>query len=195
VVFTFFGASRFLFNQFGYDRGGFRTLVLLPVPRKNILLGKNLALIPTAIGIGLVFLALIKFGLDVPFIIIIAASLQMLTGFLLLSMAGNLLSILLPYRIAAGSLKPTKIPPTSVFLLAFLQFLFPVLMFPIFFPPLMGLLFSAVGGLPPSAANLLFSIIIFSAVVFLYRLSLTGLGNLLHRREKDILRIVTQEIE
>ena len=33
-------------NQFGYDRSGFRAFVLSPIPRREILLGKNLAVAP-----------------------------------------------------------------------------------------------------------------------------------------------------
>ena len=33
-------------NQFGFDRSGFRAYVLAPVPRRDILLGKNLAVAP-----------------------------------------------------------------------------------------------------------------------------------------------------
>jgi len=53
VVLTFFGMLGLMFNQFGYDRDGFRTLVLSPVPRERILLGKNLALLPFALGFGM----------------------------------------------------------------------------------------------------------------------------------------------
>ena len=35
-------------NQFGFDRGGFRVFVLCPAPRRDILLGKNLAVAPIA---------------------------------------------------------------------------------------------------------------------------------------------------
>jgi hypothetical protein len=195
VAFTLLGTSRFLFNQFGYDRGGFRTLVLSPVPRKHILLGKNIALMPIAVGVGLIFLVLVKFALNVPFIIILASFLQLLTAFLLLSITGNLFSVLAPYRIAVGSLKPTKIAPLTSFLLFLTQMVFPILMFPIFFAPVLGLLFSLPGWLPVASGNLLFSLIILAIVSFCYRLSLNGLGDLLQRREKEILRVVTQEVE
>ena len=44
--------QQILQNQFGMDRDGFRALVLSPIPRHQILFGKNLATAPFALGIG-----------------------------------------------------------------------------------------------------------------------------------------------
>ncbi|MHC4518709.1 MAG: hypothetical protein ACYTAS_08995, partial [Planctomycetota bacterium] len=98
VVFTFFGLVQLMFNQFGLDRGGFRTLVLLPVARRQILLGKNLAFLPVALAIGLALLTLVKFSLSVSLVVLLAGLLQLLAAFFLLSMAGNLASVLVPHR-------------------------------------------------------------------------------------------------
>ncbi len=195
VAFMFFGISQLMFNQFGFDRGGFRELVLLPVPRKYILLGKNLAILPIAVGLGLTFLVLVKVALHISFVIIIAAGFQLVTAFLLLSMAGNLLSILVPYRIASGSLKLTKVPATTVLLIFVSHALFPTAMIPIFLPPALGLLLSSAGWLPAAMANFFFSMVLLVILALFYRLSLAGLGSLLQQREKKILQVVTQEVE
>lgn len=195
VAFVFFGIGQLMFNQFGFDRGGFRQLVLLPVQRKYILLGKNLAILPIAVGIGLTFLVLIKVALHISFIIIIAAGFQLVTALLMLSMAGNLMSVLVPYRIAAGTLKPTKIPAMTVFLIMVSHMLFPVAMIPIFLPPALGLLLSKAGWLPAAMVNFFLSVGLLVILAFFYWLSLTGLGNLLQQREKKILQVVTQEVE
>jgi ABC-2 type transport system permease protein len=195
IAFTFFGMTQLLFNQFGFDRGGFRSLVLLPVPRKYILLGKNLALMPFAVGIGLIFLIVIKFALAVPLFVILAAALQAVAAFLLLSIAGNLFSILAPYRIAVGSLKPTKMPPLITVAIIVSHVLFPIFIFPIFLPPLLGLLVSLAGWLPAAPVNLFFSVILLVILMLSYKFSLRTLGSLLQRREKQILQVVTQEIE
>jgi hypothetical protein len=68
-------------------------------------------------------------------------------------------------------------------------------MAPIFFPPAMGWLWSSVGWLPAAPVNLLFSAVLFALLAFFYRLSLGPLGELLQRREKEILQIVTKEVE
>ena len=50
-------------NQFGFDRSGFRVYVLCAAPRRDILLGKNLAVAPLALGFSLVFVLACWFGL------------------------------------------------------------------------------------------------------------------------------------
>jgi hypothetical protein len=195
IAFTFLGMGQLMFNQFGFDRGGFRKLVLLPVPRKYILLGKNLSILPIAVGIGLTFLVLVKFSLGIGLLIIIATSFQLVAAFLLLSMMGNLLSVLIPYRIGPGSLKPTKVPAMTTFLIIVSHFMFPITMIPIFLPAALGALWSSVGWLPASRANFLLSLVLLVVLALFYRLSLTSLGNLLERREKEILQVVTQEVE
>ena len=68
-------------------------------------------------------------------------------------------------------------------------------MAPIFFPPAIGLLFSKVGWLPAAPVNLFFSAVLLALLAFFYLLSLGPLGELLQRREKDILEVVTKEVE
>jgi len=195
VVFMFLSLSQLMYNLFGFDRAGFRQLVLLPTPRKQILLGKNLAFLPVAAGIGAIFLLLVKIIMGISFVIVIAAGLQLLAAFLLLSMVGNLISVLVPYRVAAGSLKPTKSSTKTGFLIFFSRMFFPLIMSPIFIPPAIGLLFSRVGWLPAAPVNLLFSAVLLAILAFFYCLSLGPLGELLQRREKEILQVVTKEIE
>lgn len=195
VVFTFFGLVQLMFNQFGLDRGGFRTLVLLPVARRQILLGKNLAFLPVALAIGLALLTLVKFSLSVSLVVFLAGLLQLLAAFFLLSMAGNLASVLVPHRIAPGSLKPTKTSTLTTVLMILSRLLFPVAMLPIFLAPAMALLLSRLRWLPAAPANLLVSALVFGILAFFYRLSLHSLGDLLQHREKQILDIVTKEIE
>src|SRR5262249_7334194 len=47
-------------NQFGYDRGGFRAYVLSPIPRRDILLGKNMAVAPIALALILVIVVALE---------------------------------------------------------------------------------------------------------------------------------------
>jgi ABC-2 type transport system permease protein len=53
VVFSIFMLVQFFANQFGFDRDGFRALILSPVDRRLVLLGKNLACVPVGGGFGL----------------------------------------------------------------------------------------------------------------------------------------------
>jgi hypothetical protein len=195
IAFTFLGMSQLMFNQFGFDRGGFRQLVLLPVPRKRILLGKNLAFLPIALLTGFTILLLATLVLRISLIVFLAAGLQWVAAFLLVSMAGNLLSVLVPYHIAAGSLKRTKTSAMTALLIFVSHLLFPTAMIPLFIPPALGLGLSSVGWLPAAPVNLLLSALLSGVLILLYRLSLVPLGNLLERREKQILQVVTEEVE
>jgi hypothetical protein len=187
--------SHLMFNQFGFDRDGFRQLVLLPVPRRQILLGKNLAFLPVAIGIGLTFLMLIKIILSISFIIFLAGGLQLVAAFVLLSIAGNLISILVPYHIAPGSMRKTKTSAMTSLRIFISRLLIPTAVSPMFLPPAIGLLMSRLGWLPAGPVNLVLSMVMLPLLVFCYKLSLPSLGKLLLQREKQILQVVTEKVE
>jgi len=195
VAFTFFGLLQLMFNQFGFDRDGFRALVLLPVARKHTLLAKNLSLVPIAIGMGVALLAILTVVVSLPWLVFLAACFQLAATFLLLSIAGNFLSIVAPYRIGSGSLKPTKATGKMTLMIFLSHLLFPVAMAPIFIPPTIGLLSGSAGGWPAALVNALLSLLLAALIAFLYWLSLRSLGDLLQKREKDILQVVSQEVE
>jgi hypothetical protein len=52
-----------------------------------------------------------------------------------------------------------------------------------------------VGWLPAGPVNLLLSALLSGLLVLFYRLSLAPLGSLLERHEKQILQVVTEEVE
>ncbi len=191
----FLGMMQIMFNQFGFDRAGFRTLVLSAVPRSQILLGKNLALLPFALVTGSIILLVAAIALQVSPLVVAAAYLQLLTAFLLLSMLGNLVSSLLPHWVAPGSLKRTKAPAKTRLLMLLCHATAPAALVPAFLPALVGHLCSAAGWLPAAPTNLVFSAIELFLVAIVYRFSLGPLGDLLLHREKRILDVVTQEVE
>ena len=195
IAFSFFGLIQLMFNQFGYDRNGFRSLVLSPVSRKYILHGKNLAFLPVAMGIGGLLLLIISLFLHISILTFFASILQLISAYLLLSIAGNLVSILNPYRIASGSLKPTKMSTLNTVILILSNLLFSITIIPILIPPLAEFFISQTTSLPSGFFNLVLSALLLSVVIFFYRISLLHLGNLLQKREKKILEVVTREIE
>jgi len=195
VVVTFLGLIQLLFNQFGYDREGFRALVLLPARRSRLLLGKNLSLVPVAAGSGTIFLTLLAVFTRPPAWTVVAALLQFIGGLGGLLALGNLTSIVAPFRIAAGTLKPTKTKGTTALLLMGIQLLFPIAMVPILLPAGLGLLCARFGWLPAAPVTLGLSALLAAAGSCLYAWTLEPLGLLLGRREQRILQVVTQEIE
>ena len=195
ACFSLFLFVQFLANQFGYDRDGFRALILIPAERRHILLGKNLASLPVGGLLGLLLLIATSVWLRLPLLDVAAALFQLATALLIAGLVGNLLSILMPFRIAAGSLKPAKVPGVKIFLLVICQMFFPVTLLPVFISPLAGLLW-ALAGMPSAVpVNFLFSIAFAALMALLYWKSLDPLGRLLQRRETRILSIVTAEVE
>ena len=116
-------------------------------------------------------------------------------AFLLVCTLGNLASILAPFRIAPGSLKPTKMPFKSNLLILVLHLLFPMVMAPILVPPGLAWVGARLGWLPAGPVNLLLSLGLTGVIAWGYWASLDGLGELLSRREKEILAVLTQEVE
>ena len=195
VTVTFLGLLQVLFNQFGFDRDGFRALVLLPASRRLVLMGKNLALLPLAAGVFVVLLTLVTVLARLPVWAVAAAGLQFAGAYLALTTAGNLISILLPYRIAAGSLKPTKTKATTTLMMMLVNMLFPLAMVPILLPAGVGVLCGHYGWLPVAPVTLALSALLTAVAVLLYWFTLEPLGRLLQRREQKILQTVTQEVE
>jgi len=195
MVFSIFTCFHLFANLFGFDRDGFRSLILSPAERPLILLGKNLATLSVGFCLGLVLLVLVSLGLHLPLLVVVAALIQLITLLLIASLGGNLLSILMPFRIQSGSLRPTKMPGLTMLVMVLCQFLLPVAMAPVFAAPLLALLWQR-GGQPASVpVNLICSALLCGVMVLIYWKSLTPLGRLLQRREARILGVVTLEVE
>jgi len=110
-------------------------------------------------------------------------------------MIANVTSILMPYRISQGSLKPTKTRPLTTFLLIISSLGFPLLMAPVILIPVAGYFLNSAGWIKPELSNPLFSVILLGLSAFCYKRTLPALGRLLQRREQRILEIVTHEVE
>jgi ABC-2 type transport system permease protein len=195
VVFTFFGLIPQMTNLFGFDRDGFRALVLSPARRRDVLLAKNLALMPVALVLGLALLGALTIVAHLPLLQLAAGLCKLFAVFMLLSVIGNFVSVWAPYRVTAGSLKPTKPPAKTVVLIMLTQFLFPVAMIPIFIPPLLGLASEKLGGWPAPLVDSLGSLCLTGVAVLFYWLSLDGIGDMMERREQKILLAVSREGE
>jgi hypothetical protein len=114
---------------------------------------------------------------------------------LLGSLGGNLLSILVPFRIEAGSMKPTKMPALAMIAMVVCQLLFPAVMLPVFVPPLLEWLWVKAGWPALVPVNLLLSLLLAALAALVYWRSLEPLGRMLQRREIKILNTVTAEQE
>jgi uncharacterized membrane protein len=86
---SIFTLVQFLVNQFGFDRDGFRALVLSPAERRLLLLGKNLAALPVGIAFGGTLLVLTSVWLRLSPIIVVAGFFQLSATLLLAGLGGN----------------------------------------------------------------------------------------------------------
>jgi len=195
VIFTLLGGSQLLFNQFGYDRDGYRAYVLAPISRRDLLLGKNLATFPFVTLVCLLILGLaLGFGLIGPSTFL-ASTLMLAVGFLVYAVLGNGLSIIAPYRVAQGSLKATK-PPPKVMLTMFLGLLVsPFAALAILSPFGLELLCRQMKWLVGVPVQLLASALLLPLAGAIYLASLGPLGRLLQKREQRILLAVTRETD
>lgn len=189
------GATQLLFNQFGFDRDGFRSYLLAPMSRSNLLLGKTLAAFPLIAGTGfLILLSGMVFRVLAP-AAFLSAVLTLLAGYLLFSVLGNWLSIAAPYKVLAGAVKPTKVPPRVTFLLFAGVLVSPVAGAVLFLPTLLELTAGWLGWPAVLPWKLGGSCLLVAVAGGLYALTLPPLARLLERREKEILTEVTREIE
>ena len=117
-------------NQFGFDRNGFRVFVLCAAPRRDILLGKNLATAPLVLGLAMLVVAILQIISPLRlehFLALLPLSVSM---YLLFCLAANALSILAPLPVAAGSLKPRNVKGIPLLLHVAFVFVLPMVMAP-----------------------------------------------------------------
>ncbi len=193
IMLTLFGLMQLFGNHFGYDRQAFRCLVLLPTPRRSLLVAKNLAVAPASAVLILVFLVVLAaFGVLNPGGLLGGVALW-LTAFLLISAYGNLVSILMPFRVNPGAMRQTPKQGKKVFQAVLLQFATPLVLAPIWLP----LLAYHLGGKGPWAVGMAGILIAAVAAVaaLIYWLTLAPLGRMLESRERMILEEVTREAE
>jgi hypothetical protein len=195
VGFTFFGMLPQLFNVFGYDREGFRSLVLSPAARRSVLLAKNISMAPIVLGMGVGMLTVLTVMTHLTMLGVAASLLKLGALFILMCVAGNLVSIWVPYRVSQGSLKPTKLPFKAALMIMLGQLLYPVVMIPMFIAPALGFFSSKMGWWPGPLVDGIVSAMLLGIAALVYWLTLNGLAEMLEQREKEILLRVTREDE
>jgi hypothetical protein len=181
-------------NQFGFDRGGFRVLVLCAAPRRDILLGKNLALAPLALGLGILLLVLLEVIYPMRLDHFLAALPQLVTLYLLFCILANWLSILAPLPVASGSFKPAQTRLVPVLLQMAFTMLFPWIMMLTLLP--VGLEWivtklTAADGVPISLTLSSLEVV---GAGYVYWLFVGWQGRTLQSREKKILEVVASKV-
>jgi hypothetical protein len=186
------GMMQLMANQFGFDRDGFRVFVLSSARRRDILLGKNLALAPVALGIASVLLAIMQGVCPMRIDHLLATIPQFIAMFMLFCILMNLLSILAPTYVAPGALKPSNPKITTVLLqLAMVLFLLPLSIGPTLLPLGTEVLLRFVGWPAAIPTYLVLSLLQVVVVAVIYWLLLELEGGLFQAREQAILDCVT----
>ena len=172
------------------DRNGFRVFVLAGAPRKDILLGKNLALFPFALGLGVIGTVALQFAYPMRIDHFLAAMVQIISMYLIFSFVLNFLSMLSPVTLASGSLKPAQ--PKGVAILVHLLFFFLLL------PMALGATLIPLGIeflFPYLPVYLLLTLAEFLIIAYLYDHGLGLQARILQSREQKILEIVTARVQ
>jgi hypothetical protein len=194
-AFVFLMMLNMMGNHFSFDRSGFRTFVLSPTPRKDILLGKNLSIAPFVVGFMLVVVALFQFRFPMRIDHLIGVVAQILPMYLVFCLLGNTLSILAPMPTAAGSMKPVKPKATTILIHIAFVFLFPIALAPTLIPLGIEFLLSLSGTLSWLPVYMILAILECALVAWLFPFALESQGEFLERRERRILEIVTTKTE
>ena len=182
-------------NQFGFDRSGFRVFVLCSAARKDILLGKNLAFGTLALVMGLAAIVIAQVVYPVRLDYFVATFPQLVSMYLLFCVFANLLSILAPMPIAAGSLKPLNPKVIPILLHMAFIFLLPLIFGPVLLPLGVELVARAYGWMPGVPFCLVLSVLECVAIIYGYRFILFWQGKLLQAREQKILEVVASRAE
>jgi hypothetical protein len=192
---SMFSMSQLTINLFGFDRQGFRAYVLMPVPRHDILLGKNLAVLPFAVGMCLVVLIAVQLLVPLSAWHFSASLLQIVPVYLWSCLVGNTVSIYSPVALAAGAVKPVQPSLHKMAIQLFAMMLMPMALLPALVSLGCESLLGWVVGHSVVPIYLLVTFLEVPAAIWVYRSVLRTQGRWLQRRETDILETVASAVE
>jgi hypothetical protein len=195
MTMIFFTLVQLVGNQFGFDRSGFRVFILSPAPRRDILLGKNLSVLPIAILLAGPLVILVQIIYPMRFDHFAALIPQFVSMYLLFCILGNLLSIYSPMPVAAGSLKPAKTEVLPIVLHVIFAFFFMVVQALTLLPLGVEWVLETLAWGPGMPVCLFLSLVGCMTIAYLYRRMLRWQGDLLQRHEQRILEVVATKAE
>lgn len=190
VSVSLFALVQLLGNQFGFDRDGFRSFVLSPLPRRDILLGKNLAVAPVSLGIAALLVSVLQVLQPLSVTQLIATLVQAVSVYLICCIVGNYTSILLPVAVAARSMQAHKMTTSRALCHALAAVLLMVALTPVAVPVGLGILADYLAWQPLVPVYLILATVLCVGLSVIYWLVLTQQGELLQSREESILSAV-----
>ncbi len=182
VMYVFLFLSGFSCNQFAFEDAGMRTLILAPIDRTKILMGKNLATVALAFIFSFVLLTAnsLVFG-DIDLLILVFVALSFVCFAAMTSVIGNWLSVNFPKRMEYG--KRLNVSGVAGILLI-------PMMVVLALPPLLATVVGFVTGsiLLEYATLAAFALILIGIYLFV----INAQGRALERREIEILDVVKE---
>jgi ABC-2 type transport system permease protein len=188
-------AIQLIGNQFGYDRAGFRAFVLAPIPRREILIGKNLAVAPLAVGMGILLALVVGCVYPMRPDHYVAVIVQLVASFFLFCLMANALSILAPMAIASGAMKASDVKIVPVLLQFVVLMVMPFAFIPALLPIGVEALLNELDVLRGWPVSLALSLIFLVISFFFYRAMIRVEGDWLAAREQKVLEVVTSKSE
>jgi hypothetical protein len=182
-------------NQFGFDRSGFRVYVLCPAQRRDILLGKNLAILPLALSLAMIAAIGVEIVLPMRIDYFLAILPEAISMYFLFCLMANCLSILAPMYIAPGAMKPANVKVVPVLLQLASVVLQPVIMGLALMPLGAQIVLEEFGLIPGIPIGLALAVLECVAIACVYYLLVSLQGLWLQAREQRILEIVTAKEE
>ena len=189
------GLTGYLGNHFAFDRSGFRAFVLSCASRRDILLGKNLSLLPFALILMILIVAVSYWMNPMRLDHVVAVLLQTIPTYLLLCLGGNLLSIFSPIALKPGSGQPSSHQGIRVLFQIIFMIFVPIPISLTLIPLGIEALLTVTKWAAWFPAFLVLGVVQVAIVLWLYRLALNWQGDLLQRREQEILQIVSSKSE
>ncbi len=192
VVMGLVSIQQLMQNQFGLDRDGVRSYLLSPIPRRQILLGKNLALVPIAIPIGITGLLILQFFAELGLQYFLGALLQMASAFFMMCLIGNQISILAPIRLKEIGMQAANAKFKTVLLQILSLLLVPISLSPLLLPWWAEVWMQRRSLLDGAPIYLVLQAVVLLSVFLIYRRTLNAQGRVFLRREKEMLRTLTE---
>lgn len=185
----------FVGNQFAFDRNGFRTFVLSCTPRRDILLGKNLSLVPVVIILMTLIIGVFQWMNPMQWDHLITVFLLMVPMYLIFCLVENMASILAPVTLKQGSGRPASHQGFQTLLQMIFMVVVPIPMSVTLIPVGLEALYVLMNPGIWFPVSLVFSAIEVIVVVRIYRALIQRQGILLQRREQKILEVVSTKGE
>ena len=194
LTMSLLGMAQLMLNMFGLDRQGFRAYVLMPAPRRDILLGKNTGIFPIIGTLCSVLILFVGIGLKLDITHIAATLLQILIAYLLYSLVSNYVSIVAPTGMAMGSMKPVAMKLSVVAMQVVGAMLIPVVIIPAALALATEQLNTEVLDFLPNTIPiyLLLTLVQLPLAIWFYRKVLNWQGRHLQDREQAILEVISK---